>query len=160
MKMKHNRMEKVLYVSIRLHKKHFRILPKLLWITNRIIFACDIPYTATIDPTVQFGHNGLGTVINRNASLGKNSVIMQHVTLGGTLGKNREYNGKIITSPVIGEHTLIGAGAILLGPIIVGNNCIIGAGTVLTRDVPDNSLVVGIPGKVIREVRADESDKY
>lgn len=158
--MKKNVMTKVLYISVKLHKKHFKILPKLFWMFNRVVFSADVPCTINLGNDVTFGHNGLGTVVNKNAVIGERTMIMQHVTIGGSLGKKREIDGVLFSSPVIGKHTLVGAGAILLGPIIIGDNCIIGAGSIVTCDVPDNSVVVGNPGKIVRTSREDELDKY
>lgn len=158
--MKRNVMTRVLYASIALHKKHFRILPKLLWMFNRVFFSADVPCTINMSNDVTFGHNGLGVVINGNAEIGEKTLIMQHVTIGGSLGKKKEKDGMLFSSPKIGKHTLVGAGAILLGPIIIGDNCIIGAGTIVTCNVPDNSVVVGNPGRIIRPAREDELNKF
>lgn len=147
-------------LSISLYKKHFKILPKIIWIIDRIIFATDIPFKADIDPTVRWGHNGLGTVVNPNSKIGEHTLIMQGVTIAGSLEAEREYNGQIICSPIIGKHCMIGANSSLIGPIVIGDNVIIGAGAVVTKDIPDNSLVVGVPGRVIREVTDKELSAY
>lgn len=147
-------------LSIRLYRKHFKIIPKIIWMFNRIVFAADIPYQADIDESVDWGHNGLGTVIHMGSSIGEKTTIMQGVTLGMNIGASREYQGKAITSPQIGKHCLIGAGAILIGPIVVGDNVIIGAGSVVTIDVPSGFVAVGSPAKIIREVNQNELNAY
>jgi len=158
--MKQNYVGRNINRSIHLYRRHFKLLPKLIWAFNRIVFSCDIPYTAEIHPTVRWAHNGLGTVVNKNVCIGKDCLIMQGVTLGGSLGKKRSFQGKTISSPFIGEHTLIGAGAKVIGPVIIGNNVIVGAGAVVITDIPDNSIVAGIPAKVIRVATEEELAAY
>jgi serine O-acetyltransferase len=109
-----------------------------------------------------FCDHGMGVVIGGTAEVGKNCVMFQGVTLGGT-GK---HHGK--RHPTIGNNVLIGAHATLLGPINVGNNVNIGAETVIiNHDVPDNSTVVGAPGKIVKlngkkvhkELKSSEQNK-
>ncbi len=68
-----------------------------------------------------------------------------------TLG-NADFTSTGKRHPIVGNNIIIGAGAKLLGPVIVGENTKIGAGTILTKDVPSNSVVVGNPGKVIKRI--------
>ena len=110
----------------------------------RILFSCDIPFTANIHRSVDFMHNGLGVVIHSRSVIGKNTIIYQNVTLGGN-GKEKSLNGP----PIVGENVIIGAGAILIGPIKIGNNAKIAAGSVVLCDVPANSLAAGVPAKII-----------
>lgn len=86
-----------------------------------------------------FPHGINGIFISGDAKLGKNVVIFQQVTIGS----NRLFDSKNQGSPVIGDNCYIGAGAKIIGNVTIGNNCRIGAGTVVTKDVSDNSLVVG-----------------
>lgn len=64
----------------------------------------------------------------------------------------------IIHGCTVGSNTLVGMGSTILNNAVVGNNCIIGAGTVVTegKKIPDNSMVIGIPGKVVRQVTEEE----
>lgn len=88
------------------------------------------------------GHFG-GIVVNSRARIGDNCNISQGVTLGkANRGKNKGY-------PIIGDNVYIGPGAVVVGNIQVGNNVAIGANCVVTHDVPDHAVVVGIPGRVI-----------
>jgi serine O-acetyltransferase len=90
------------------------------------------------------GHFG-GIVINEKSVIGKNCNISQGVTLGqANRGKNKGY-------PTLGDNIYIGPGAKIVGAVTIGNNVAIGANCVVTRDIPDNSVVVGIPGKVISQ---------
>ena len=85
----------------------------------------------------------MGVVIGETAIVGDYTLIYQGVTLGGT-GKE---SGK--RHPTVGENVVVGAGAKVLGNILIGNNVRIGAGSVVLRDVPSDCTVVGIPGRII-----------
>lgn len=85
-----------------------------------------------------------GIQISRNASIGSRCTIFQHVTIG-------ESHGTMDGSPRIEDDVVIGANAVLIGPIVVGKNSVVGAGTVLTTSVPPDSIAVGVPGRVIRQ---------
>lgn len=82
-------------------------------------------------PSTPHGLNGI--IIHLRAKIGKNAVIWQQVTIGSSGGG----------TPVIGDNCKIGAGAKILGGVKIGNNCVIGANAVVTKDVPDNTTVVG-----------------
>ena len=109
-----------------------------------------------IHPGAQIGRgvfidHGMGVVIGETAVIGDQCLLYQGVTLGGT-GKA---HGK--RHPTLEPNVVVGAGAKVLGSIHVGANTRIGAGSVVLRDVPTNSTVVGIPGRVIHQsgVRID-----
>ena len=91
-----------------------------------------------------FIDHGHGVVIGETAILGDNVTLYQGVTLGGT-GKEQ---GK--RHPTIGNNVMISAGAKVLGSFKIGDNSKIGAGSVVLKEVPPNSTVVGIPGKVVK----------
>jgi serine O-acetyltransferase len=109
---------------------------------NRFVFNCYIPSSATIGKNISFGYGGLGIVIHDRCRIGDNCHIDQNVTLGGT--------SKKIEVPVLGNDVYVGAGAKIIGPVKIGNNVVIGANSVVVKDIPSNSLVVGVPGKVIK----------
>jgi serine O-acetyltransferase len=92
-----------------------------------------------------FIDHGMGVVIGETAIVGDYALIYQGVTLGGT-GKE---SGK--RHPTLGSHVVVGAGAKVLGNILIGDRVRIGAGSVVLRDVPSNTTVVGIPGRVTRQ---------
>ncbi len=101
-----------------------------------------------IHPGATIGHrlfidHGMGVVIGETSVVGDDCTIYQGCTLGGT-GKE---SGK--RHPTLGDNIIIGAGARVLGNIMIGSNCRIGAGSVVLRDVPENSTVVGVPGRVV-----------
>jgi len=91
-----------------------------------------------------FIDHGMGVVIGETAEIGNNVTLFQGVTLGGT-GKEK---GK--RHPTLGDNVVVATGAKILGNIKIGNNVKIGAGSVVIRDVPSDSTVVGIPGRVVR----------
>lgn len=90
-----------------------------------------------------FIDHGMGVVVGETAEIGDNVTLYQGVTLGGT-GKEK---GK--RHPTIGNNVMISAGAKVLGSFSVGENAKIGAGAVVLREVPPNSTVVGVPGRVV-----------
>lgn len=113
-----------------------------------------------IHPAVKIGKrffidHGTGVVIGETAVIGDDVTIYQGVTLGGT-GKD---TGK--RHPTIGNNVLIGAGAKVLGPLVIGDNSRIAAGAVVLSDIPSNSTAVGVPAKVVRRdgVRVDDLDQ-
>jgi serine O-acetyltransferase len=93
----------------------------------------------------------MGVVIGETTEIGDDVLLYQGVTLGGT-GKEK---GK--RHPTIGNNVVIGTGAKILGNITIGHDTKIGAGSVVIRSVPDNSTVVGVPGRVTR-AHADAGD--
>lgn len=102
-----------------------------------------------IHPAAQIGKglfidHGCAVVIGETTVIGDNCTIYQGVTLGGT-GK---HVGK--RHPTIGNNVMIGAGAKVLGPVVIGDNSKIAAGAVVLKDIPENSTAVGIPARVVR----------
>jgi serine O-acetyltransferase len=101
-----------------------------------------IPCDMKIGPGLYIAHLN-GIVASNKSVMGKNCHISTGVVIGG---KNR---GRYAGYPKIGDNVYIGAGAKVIGGIKIGNNVAIGANCVVTKDVPDNAVVVGIPGRVI-----------
>ena len=92
-----------------------------------------------------FIDHGMGVVIGETAIIGDDVLIYQGVTLGGTgLEKGKRH-------PTIGNNIVIGAGAKVLGNITVGDNSYIGSNAVVIKDVPPNSTVVGVPGRITKQ---------
>ncbi len=116
--------------------------PRLISHIARLLTGIEIHPGATIGKGVFIDH-GMGVVIGETAIVGDYSLIYQGVTLGGT-GKE---SGK--RHPTLGENVVVGAGAKVLGNLLIGNNVRIGAGSVVLRDVPSDCTVVGIPGRII-----------
>jgi serine O-acetyltransferase len=108
-----------------------------------------IRLSAEIGSGFYLGHFG-GVHIGQKAVIGKNCDIAHEVTLGvAGLGKKRGY-------PTLGDNIYVGAGAKIIGAVRIGNNVAIGANCVVTKDIPDNSVVVGVPGKVISQKGSTE----
>jgi len=120
-----------------LHTHNLKLFSKIVWRLIYLLFNCSIPPTAVLEEGVNIAH-GIGIVIHQNTSIGKNTVIFQNVTIGSGDG------------PKIGEDCIIGAGACVLGDIVIGNNVKIGANAVVVKDIPDNCTVVGVPGEIIK----------
>ncbi|MGF1853489.1 serine acetyltransferase [Vibrio satsumensis] len=100
-----------------------------------------ISYSTVFDSSLTLKHPA-SIIIGTGTKIGKNVTIFQNVTLGRSSQSLDEY-------PEIGDNTVIYAGAVILGGVSVGKNCIVGANAVVTRNVPDNSVAVGVPAKVI-----------
>ncbi|GBD69204.1 hypothetical protein TEHN7118_2010 [Tetragenococcus halophilus subsp. halophilus] len=119
--------------------KKIPILPKVFGRLTRLLYTCEIPYTAEIHSSVIFSHKGLGVVIGQDTKIEENTKILQNVTIGGRNG--------VRANPKIGKNVLVGAGACILGDVNIGDNVKIGANAVILKDVQANATVVGVPGK-------------
>ena len=149
----HSIMEVFLYPSFKVMMS-YRIAHKLYcnkhyflarWISQRAVRKTGIE----IHPGAQIGQNffidhGNGVIIGETAIIGNNVTLYQGVTLGGT-GKEQ---GK--RHPTVKDNVMISAGAKVLGSFTIGENSKIGAGSVVLQEVPPNSTVVGVPGRVVK----------
>lgn len=127
-----------------LYKVKIPLLPRLISQIGRGITGIEIHPGAQIGKGLFIDH-GMGVVIGETTIIGNNVTLFQGVTLGGT-GKER---GK--RHPTIGDNVVIGTGAKILGNIKIGDNVNVGANAVVIRDVPPNSTVVGVPGRVAKK---------
>lgn len=125
------------------YKKHIPLIPSLMKYLTFLFFNSIVPYTCEIGKGTSFAYGAIAVVLHASCEIGENCIIGTCVTLGG----NKTYHG----GPKIGNNCYIATGAKVLGPINVGDGSFIGANSVVTRDVPEKSLVSGIPGKVIKE---------
>ena len=122
----------------------YTLYPVALILLNhyRYKFGIAVPFSADIGPGFYIGHFGC-IIVYPLCQIGKNCNISQGVTLGkANRGKKEGY-------PTIGDNVYIGPGAKIIGNICVGNDVAIGANCVVTSDIPDHAVVVGVPGKVI-----------
>ncbi|GAB4390595.1 MAG: hypothetical protein Kow0025_23720 [Thermodesulfovibrionales bacterium] len=119
-------------------------LPRFLSYVVRFLTGIEIHPAARIGPGFFIDH-GMGVVIGETAEIGEDCLLYQGVTLGGT-GKEK---GK--RHPTLGNGVVVGAGAKVLGAIRVGDYVKIGANSVVLKSVPDHSIVVGVPGRVIKK---------
>lgn len=123
-------------------RRGFLVWARFLSHLNRFLTGIEIHPGAIIGPGLFIDH-GMGVVIGETTTLGKNVTLYQGVTLGGTsLSKGKRH-------PTLEDNVVVGTGAAVLGPITIGAGSRIGAGSVVVRDVPPNSVVVGIPGRMI-----------
>jgi serine O-acetyltransferase len=127
----------------RLYRAGVPLLPRFLSQISRFLTGIEIHPGARIGRNFFIDH-GTGVVIGETTEIGDNCLLYQGVTLGGT-GKEK---GK--RHPTLGDRVVVGAGAKVLGNIRIGNNVRIGAGSVVIHSVPDDSTVVGVPGRVVR----------
>jgi len=112
-----------------------------------ILTGIEIPIKSEFGAGLRIHHYG-GIVIHPEVKAGKNVTLFQGVTIG------RNINGYDV--PKIGDNVVITAGAKIVGGITIGNNVVIGANSVVTKDVPDNCTIAGIPAKVINCEKGSE----
>lgn len=124
------------------YRRRLFLIARLISHLSRFLTQIEIHPGAKIGEGLFIDH-GAGVVIGETTEIGDNVTIYQGVTLGGT-GKEK---GK--RHPTIGNNVVISTGAKILGSITVGDNSKIGAGSVVLKNVPPNSTVVGVPGRVV-----------
>jgi serine O-acetyltransferase len=127
-----------------LWRHKLRMLARFVSHVSRMLTTIEIHPGATIGKRFFIDH-GAGVVIGETAEIGDDVLIYQGVVLGGTTLEKKKRH------PTIGNHVVIGAAAILLGPIVVGEGARIGANSVVVRSVPPRAVVVGVPGRVVED---------
>lgn len=125
-----------------LYKLRVPVLPRLISHFSRFLTGIEIHPGAKIGEGLFIDH-GMGVVIGETSEIGDNCHLYQGVTLGGTSTKREKRH------PTLGNNTVVGAGAQVIGAIYVGENARIGAGSVVVTNVPTNATVVGVPGHVV-----------
>jgi len=130
-------------ISSSLRKISMPVLPRVISQLTKFFTGIEIHPGAAIGKGLFIDH-GMGVVIGETTIIGDNVTLFQGVTLGGT-GKEK---GK--RHPTLGNNVVVGAGAKILGNITVGSDVLVGANAVVLRDVPDDSTVVGVPGRVAK----------
>jgi len=131
-------------ISSFLLRHKLRFMARFISQYARFLTGIEIHPGAKIGKGLVIDH-GYGVVIGETSIIGENVLIYQGVTLGGT-GKQK---GK--RHPTIGNNVVIGAGAKVLGDIVIGDNSYVGANAVVIKDIPHNSTVVGIPGRITKQ---------
>ncbi len=129
-------------IANKLREFDIPVIPRLISNFSRFLTGIEIHPGAIIGRKFFIDH-GMGVVIGETAIIGDNVLVYQGVTLGGTgkeVGKRH---------PTIKDNVVVGSGAKVLGNITIGNNVRVGAGSVVITDVPDDSTVTGIPGRVV-----------
>ena len=128
-------------VAHRLWGAGWRTTARLISHLSRFVTGIEIHPAATLGPGLFIDH-GMGIVIGETAVVGENVSLLQGVTLGGTSVRREKRH------PTLGDNVTVGAGAKVLGSFTIGAGSRIGAGSVVVREVPENSVVVGVPGRV------------
>mgnify|MGYP001236563418 CR=1 FL=1 len=124
-----------------LHRWGIPVLPRLLAHVSRFLTGVEIHPGARIGSGLFIDH-GMGVVIGETTQIGENCTLYQGVTLGGTsLQRGKRH-------PTLEDNVVVGAGACILGAIVVGSSSRVAAGAVVVRSVPPDSIVVGVPGHV------------
>src|SRR6059036_433137 len=114
---------------------------RLLSHVGRFLTGIEIHPAAQLGPGLFIDH-GMGVVIGETAEVGENVTLLHGVTLGGTSLKKEKRH------PTLADNVVVGAGAGIFGAFTIGSGSRIGAGSVVVREVPPNSVVVGVPGRI------------
>ena len=123
------------------------LFPRVLSQLNRSLTGIEIHPKAKVGKNLFIDH-GMGVVIGETSDIADNVTIYHMVTLGGispSINSNDQRNSK--RHPTLMDNVVVGSGAQVLGPVVVGKNAKIGANAVVTKDVPENAVMVGIPAK-------------
>ena len=125
----------------------FNLVARIISQFSRFLTGIEIHPKAKIGKNLFIDH-GMGVVIGETSEIGDNVTIYHMVTLGGispSIDSDSQRNLK--RHPTLKDNVVIGSGAQVLGPVIVGENAKVGANAVVTKDVPENAVMVGIPAK-------------
>ena len=125
----------------------FDLIARIISQFSRFLTGIEIHPKAKIGKNLFIDH-GMGVVIGETSEIGNNVTIYHNVTLGGiapSINSNDQRNTK--RHPTLEDNVVIGSGAQILGPIIIKKNSLIGANAVVTKDVPENAVMIGIPAK-------------
>ena len=138
----------------------FDLIARIISQFSRFLTGIEIHPKAKIGKNLFIDH-GMGVVIGETSEIGNNVTIYHMVTLGGTspsINSDDQRNTK--RHPTLMDNVVVGSGAQILGPVVIGKNAKIGANAVITKDVQENSVMVGIPAKNVGESSLnDESFK-
>ena len=125
----------------------FDLIARIISQFSRFLTGIEIHPKAKIGKNLFIDH-GMGVVIGETSEIGNNVTIYHNVTLGGiapSINSNDQRNTK--RHPTLEDNVVVGSGAQILGPIIIKKNSLIGANAVVTKDVPENAVMIGIPAK-------------
>ena len=127
----------------------FDLIARIISQFSRFLTGIEIHPKAKIGKNLFIDH-GMGVVIGETSEIGDNVTIYHNVTLGGiapSINSNDQRNTK--RHPTLEDNVVVGSGAQILGPIIIKKNSLIGANAVVTKDVPENAVMIGIPSKIV-----------
>ena len=138
----------------------FHLVARIISQFSRFLTGIEIHPKANIGKNLFIDH-GMGVVIGETSEIGDNVTIYHMATLGGispSVNSNEQRNIK--RHPTLKDNVVVGSGAQILGPVTIGKNAKIGANAVVTKDVPENAVMVGIPAKnVVETSGSDENFK-
>ncbi len=129
----------------------FNLIARIISQFSRFLTGIEIHPKANIGKNLFIDH-GMGVVIGETSEIGDNVTIYHMATLGGispSINSNEQRNIK--RHPTLKDNVVVGSGAQILGPVTIGKNAKIGANAVVTKDVPENAVMVGIPAKNVGE---------
>ena len=125
----------------------FNLIARIISQFSRFLTGIEIHPKAKIGKNLFIDH-GMGVVIGETSDIGDNVTIYHMATLGGISPSiNSDKQREIKRHPTLQDNVVVGSGAQVLGPITIGKNAKIGANAVVTKDVPENGVMVGIPAK-------------
>ncbi len=134
----------------------FDLIARMISQLSRFLTGIEIHPKAKIGKNLFIDH-GMGVVIGETSEIGDNVTIYHMVTLGGiSPSVNSDDQRNIKRHPTLMDNVVVGSGAQILGPVVVGKNAKIGANAVVTKDVQENSVMVGIPAKNVGESSSDD----
>ncbi len=137
----------------------FHFIARLIMQIARILTGIEIHPAAKIGPGFFVDH-GMGTVIGQTTEIGREVTLYHDVTLGGVMpaiDSKKQRDAK--RHPTLGDYVIVGAGAQILGPITVGRCARVGGNSVVTKNVPEDATVVGVPARQLNKVNAKPSDE-
>jgi len=125
----------------------FHLVARIISQLSRFFTGIEIHPGAKIGKNLFIDH-GMGVVIGETSEIGNNVTIYHMATLGGIAPSiNSNEQRQVKRHPTLSDCVVVGSGAQILGPVIIGANAKIGANAVVTKDVPENAVMVGIPAK-------------
>ena len=134
----------------------FDLIARMISQFSRFLTGIEIHPKAKIGKNLFIDH-GMGVVIGETSEIGDNVTIYHMVTLGGISPSIDSSNQRDVNRhPTLKNNVVVGSGAQVLGPVVVGENAKIGANAVVTKDVPENAIMVGIPAKNIDTASSDK----
>ena len=123
----------------------FHLIARIISQFSRFLTGIEIHPSAKIGKNLFIDH-GMGVVIGETSEIGDNVTIYHNVTLGGIAPSiNADHQRNLKRHPILQDNVVVGSGAQILGPVVVGKNSLIGANAVVTKNVPERSIMVGIP---------------
>ena len=129
------------------HLAKFHLVARIISQLSRFLTGIEIHPGAKIGKNLFIDH-GMGVVIGETSEIGNNVTIYHMATLGGIAPSiNSNDQRQVKRHPTLGDCVVVGSGAQILGPVMIGANAKVGANAVVTKDVPENAVMVGIPAK-------------